>query len=114
MLLAFCLLYKISKFGAFKELNVQYQSMELACRLAVSLFEVDGRHPQNLIGHARYRTHRLLSKVSFLDETIVNLGELLSALEYFIWRAMDAGESMNSLPLLTLFEHIATDIAKDT
>ena len=66
-----------------------------------------------MLGHARYRIRKLSSEDSFCDEVTLNLAELISSLEYFALRSIDSNRSINCLPLLNLYEHIATDIVKN-
>lgn len=112
-LLALNLLFKISKYGSFKKLYYQHNCTQLASRLALSLFESDSKHPQNLLGHANYRLTKLSQQDVLEDEATLNLSELVSSLEYFALRLIDTGCSTQSLPLVNLYEHIAIDVAKN-
>ena len=56
---------------------------------------------------------KLSDEDSFSDEVTLNLGELISSLEYFTLRSIDSNKGIKCLPLLNLYEHITTDIVKN-
>jgi hypothetical protein len=111
-ILSLTLLYKIAKFGAYHKLYYQYNCTKFAIRLTCALFETDLRHPQSLLGHARYRLKGLTEKDFLGEEPTISLSELVSCLEYFSLRSIDMGNAIQSLPLLSLYEHLSTDILK--
>lgn len=64
-----------------------------------------------------YKDFRIKSFPSshiFLDENSINLTELLSALEYFIVKNLHEENALSALPLAAFYEHIGTDIVKNT
>ena len=53
------------------------------------------------------------SEKIFVDENTINLTELLSALEYFIFKNLYDEHCIECLPLVTFYEYLGTDVVKN-
>lgn len=111
--MGFSLLYKVAKFGSYRDLCYQFNCTQLAVTLGESLYKTDARHPQTLLSHSTYRLLQISDNDPLSDEATINITELINGLEYFSLRIMDMGFPIRALPLINLYEWLVTDIVKD-
>ncbi len=83
IVLAICLLYKVSRFACGNHLQLQKAAAHFACHLTYSLFETSLEYPQAYLPYKDFRIKSFPLPNLFADEHTLNLSELLSALEYF-------------------------------
>jgi hypothetical protein len=116
LLIAVPIIYKISQFCCHKSLNLQRKTVEFCAEIVYKLFLTSLIHPQHLIAFSTYRLKSFDNGYEklFYDEE-VSIGEIATALEYFVMKAFDTFDNsqiVRTLPMVVLYEHLVIDIMK--
>lgn len=94
-------------------MHLQREAIQFASQLCFSIFKITLPHPQILLGYGDYRLNQITTQEDlFQDRYAVDETETMVSCEKLSWQLIDADMSLKSLPLLALFDHIATDLNK--
>ena len=116
LLIAIPIIYKISQFCCHKNLNLQRKTIEFCSEVVYKLFSTSLIHPQHLLAFSTYRLKGFdngYEKLFYEEE--VSVGEISTALEYFVLKAVDTFDNsqiIRTLPMVVLYEHLVIDIMK--
>jgi hypothetical protein len=84
--------------------------------MAADLFAAPGRlsmpHPQPATEFSSYRIREFLDQQLFVDRYVITPSELLHTLGYTVQQLMDSDLHDKAIPLASLMEYVAFDIAR--
>lgn len=111
-MLAGCLLVKTAKYTV-SDVNTSVEHSLMAARLFTCIFACDVMHPTRLCDFATYVPSQVWPGVDlFGDRYRCNSHAMLEALEFDASELVAAGYALESLPVISLYEHIAHDLTK--
>ena len=112
-LIACELLYKLSNFCFFGNLQMQYESIYMASEICFSVFKctLPHAHIPLLFGMSTIKEIIVEDNI-FTDKWVIDPANLAVACDKIAWMLIDYEFYVRALPFLTLLEYVSTEVLK--